>query len=88
MMLHMALHDAKYDDVRKSIDENVRTIGYLIQQTNELKSTIQGMEDGDLKKRLADNGTQLTDTVNKLIVDTTELFNNLADVGPNSTATQ
>jgi hypothetical protein len=78
----MALHDTKYDDVRKSIDENVRTIGYLIQQLNELKLVIQNMDESETKKRLTDTTAQLTDTINKLIVDTTELFNNLADVAP------
>lgn len=80
--------DARYDEVRKNIDENVRTIGYLIQQTNDLKATIQTMEESDLKKKLIDNTTTLTDTINKLIVDTTELFNNLADVGPHSAIPQ
>ena len=84
----MALHDGRYDDVRKSIDENVRTIGYLIQQSNELKAAIQGLENTETKKKLLDTTTQLTDTINKLIVDTTELFNNLADVGPHSTVLQ
>jgi hypothetical protein len=81
-MRYMALHDTKYDDVRKSIDENVRTIGYLIQQLNELKLVIQNMDESETKKRLTDTTAQLTDTINKLIVDTTELFNNLADVAP------
>jgi hypothetical protein len=80
--------EAKYDEVRKSIDENVRTIGYLIQQTNDLKATLQTMEDGDVKRKLIEQTTTHTDTINKLIVDTTELFNNLADVGPHSTIVQ
>lgn len=84
----MALHETKYDDVRKSIDENVRTIGNLIQQANGLKATIRSMDESETKQKLNDNTEQLTDTINKLIVDTTELFNNLADVGPNSTAAQ
>jgi predicted nuclease with TOPRIM domain len=84
----MALLDGKYEDVRKSIDENVRTIGQLIQQTNELKATIQTLEEGDTKQKLLEQVTQLTETINRLIVDTTELFNNLADLGPHSTISQ
>jgi hypothetical protein len=84
----MALHDTKYDEVKNSIDDNVRTIGYLIQQTNDLKAVIQTLEDSETKQKLNEATTHLTDTINKLIVDTTELFNNLADVGPNSTTVQ
>ncbi len=76
--------DAKYDEVKKSIDENVRTIGSLIQQTNELRSAIQSLDDSETKQKLEGHTSQLTDTINKLIVDTTDLFNHLADVGPHS----
>jgi predicted nuclease with TOPRIM domain len=84
----MAFLDGKYEDVRKSIDENVRTIGQLIQQTNELKATVQNLEESDIKRKLLEQVTQLTETINRLIVDTTELFNNLADLGPHSTISQ
>jgi hypothetical protein len=67
------------EDVRSAIQVNIESIKSLIEQANSLSELIAPIEDADLREKLAVNVRGIHSTIDRLIENTDNLFDELKE---------
>jgi ADP-dependent phosphofructokinase/glucokinase len=67
------------EDVRAAIQVNIESIKSLIEQANSLSELIAPIEDADLRDKLAENVRGIHSTIDRLIENTDNLFDELKE---------
>lgn len=64
----------QYRGIRETISANVDTIGRLLEQANKLRMLAETIQDGTVKLSVEKEAASLQNLIEKLIVQTQELF--------------
>jgi len=70
----------KYEELRTSINDNIKTIRHLLHQADMLNSLVGGLSDEDANKQELENSIkELYGIINSLIKQTNALFKQFAE---------